>query len=44
MFLNSIKLELIKKIANAKLTKAELQAITEKAEEILNRRPEPKKE
>ena len=44
MLLNQQKLELIKKIANAKLSKAELQALTEKAEEILNRRTENKKE
>lgn len=44
MFLNSIKLELIKKIVNAKLSKAELQSLTENAEEILNRRTENKKE
>ena len=44
MLLNQQKLELIKKIANARLTKAELQMLTEKAEEIINRRTENKKE
>ena len=33
------KIELIKKIVNAKLTKKELQAITTKTKEILSRRP-----
>ena len=38
MQLNNQKLELIKKIVNARLTKAELKEVTAKAEEILNRR------
>ena len=32
------KLELIQKIVNARLTKAELKEVTDKAEEIINRR------
>ena len=32
------KIELIKKIVNARLSKAELQEVTAKAEEIFNRR------
>ena len=44
MQLNQQKLELIKKIVNAKMSKAELQALTEKAEKIINRRTETKKE
>lgn len=32
------KIELIKKIVNARLSKAELQEVTAKAEEILQRR------
>ena len=33
------KLDLIRKIVNAKLTKEEMQAVTNKAQEIINRRP-----
>ncbi len=32
------KLELIRKIINAKLTKEELQAVTNKAKEVIHRR------
>lgn len=35
---NQTKIELIQKIVNAKLTKQELQAVTEKAVEIIDRR------
>lgn len=38
MQLNQKKIELFKKIAQARLTPAELQAIAAKAEEIINRR------
>ena len=38
MLLNNLKLELIKKIVNARLSKAELKEVTAKAEEIINRR------
>ena len=38
MQLNQKKIELIKKIAQARLTPAEVQAITDKADEIINRR------
>lgn len=38
MQLNQKKIELIKKIAQARLTSAEVQAITDKADEIINRR------
>lgn len=38
MQLNNLKLELIKKIVNARLTKAELKEVTAKAEELINRR------
>lgn len=38
MFLNHQKLGLIKKIVNAKMTSAELKAVSDKAEEILTRR------
>lgn len=38
MFLNSLKLELIKKIINAKLTKAELAELTRKAETLIDQR------
>lgn len=38
MQLNNQKLELIKKIVNARLSKTELKEVTAKAEEILNRR------
>ena len=43
MQLNNQKLELIKKIVNARLSKAELKEVTAKAEEILNRRNNNKK-
>ena len=33
------KLDLIRKIINAKLTVEEMQAVTNKAQEIINRRP-----
>lgn len=38
MQLNQKKLELIKKIAQARLTPSEVEAITAKANEIINRR------
>lgn len=38
MQLNNQKLELIKKILDARLSKTELKEVTSKAEEILNRR------
>lgn len=38
MQINQKKLELIKKIAQARLTPAEVEAIAAKADEILNRR------
>ena len=38
MQLNNLKLELIKKIATARLSKAELKEMTAKAEEIINSR------
>lgn len=38
MQLYNLKLELIKKIVNAHLSKAELKEITSKAEEIITRR------
>lgn len=38
MLLNNQKLELIKKIVNARLSKSELKEVTEKAEEIIKRR------
>ena len=38
MQLNNLKLELIKKIVNARLSKAELKAVTAKAEELINSR------
>jgi 23S rRNA maturation mini-RNase III len=38
MQLTQKKIELIKKIAQARLTPAEVQAITDKADEIINRR------
>ena len=37
--ISQAKIELIKKIVNAKLTKQELQAVTDKANEIISRRP-----
>lgn len=42
MQLNPQKLELIKKIVNARLSTAELQAVTAKAEDILARKPNRK--
>lgn len=42
--LNEMKIELLKKIINAKLTKEEMQAVKEKAEEIINRRPTAEEE
>lgn len=44
MLLNNLKLELIKKIVNARLSKAELKEVAAKAEEILNRRSTNRKE
>ena len=38
MQLNTQKLELIKKIVNARLTKEELQAVSSKAKELINNR------
>lgn len=38
MQLNNLKLELIRKIVNARLSKAELKEVSAKAEEIINRR------
>lgn len=43
MLLNNLKLELIKKIVNARLSKAELKEVTAKAEEIINRRSNNRK-
>lgn len=37
--IGKVKLELIRKIVNAKLTSAELSAVSEKAKEIIARRP-----
>lgn len=37
--ISQVKLDLIRAIVNAKLTKEELQAVTNKAKEIINRRP-----
>ena len=42
--LNEMKIELLKKIINAKLTKEEMQAVKEKAEEIIGRRPATEEE
>ena len=42
--LNEMKIELLKKIINAKLTKEEMQAVKEKAEEIIDRRPTTEEE
>lgn len=40
MQLNNLKLELIKKIVNARLTKTELSKVTAKAKELIsNRKP-----
>ena len=41
MQLNQQKIEFMKKIANARLSLAELQAIESKADEILQRRKSP---
>ena len=38
MQLNNLKLELIKKIVNARLSKAELQTVATKAKEIIARK------
>ena len=38
MQLNNLKLELIKKIVEARLSKAELKEVTAKAEELIKRR------
>ena len=43
MQLNNLKLELIKKIVNAHLTKDELKAVTNKAEELIYRRKQNRK-
>ena len=43
MQLTTSKLELIKKIVNARLSKAELKEVTAKAEEIINRRNNDKR-